>query len=70
MDYAIWNQLSELVYKDRQVPFPSVEALSDKIKESWLELNLMCVRKAIIGWKRRLRCVVRADGGSIDHLLD
>ena len=33
MDYAIWNQLSELVYKDRQTPFPSVEALSDQIKE-------------------------------------
>lgn len=68
MDYAIWNQLSELVYKDRQTPFPSVEALSDQIKESWLELNLMSVRKSITGWKKRLRCVIRADGGSIDHL--
>ena len=67
MDFTIWNQLRDAVYKDRTEPY-TVNELRDRIQESWDALPIERVRSAIAAWKGRLRDVIAADGGSIEHL--
>ena len=67
MDYAIWNHLRDAVYLGRKEPY-TVNKLRDKIQEAWDVLPMERVGSAIAAWKRRLRDVIAADGGSIKHL--
>ena len=67
MDYAIWNQLSEAVFQNRREPFSERE-LKLKIVECWNDLSMDSIRTAIRSWKVRLRDVITADGGSIEHM--
>ena len=49
LDYYFWDALSEEVYKDRRVPFTSLEELKNKVLEVWPELSRRHItrRKAI-----------------------
>ena len=67
MDYCIWNQLSTKVYSGRRMPF-TIEELKERIIEAWNELTLERMRAGITSWKKRLRHVIAADGGSSEHL--
>ena len=65
--YAIWDSLSEKVYRDRQKPFTEDE-LKDKIQECWEEISINEIRWSVSCWKKRLRDVVAQREGSTDHL--
>ena len=67
MDYGIWTQLSEAVFSGRTAPF-NEEELKEKITACWDALSLESVRRVILAWKRRLRDVISADGGAMEHL--
>lgn len=68
MDYAIWNILAEKVYAKRNEKF-SEDDLIARIKEAWDEIDLQQIRNSISSWKKRLRLIIKQNGGHIDHLL-
>ena len=67
MDYYVWDALQEKVYEGRRVPFTSLVELQAKIKQCWPLIPLAGVRRAILQWKRRIHCVLEAQGGQIAH---
>ena len=55
------------VYSGSRMPF-TIEELKERIIEAWNELTLERMRAGITSWKKRLRHVIAAEGGSSEHL--
>ena len=68
MDYFIdWNDLKERVYANQQEPF-TMKDLRQIIEESWTQIPLKQIKKAITYGRKRLQWVVQEDSGPNYHL--
>ena len=67
LDYYFWDALSEEVYKDRRVPFTSLEELKNKVIEVWQTcLGAISLKeKRLRSFFKRLREVVKNQGKTI-----
>ena len=65
MDYAVWGALQQRVYHGRNID--TVEELKRAIITEWQKLSQLFTDSSINEWHSRLECVVRNDGGHIEH---
>ena len=65
MDYAVWGALQQRVYHGQNIN--TVEELKRAIITEWQKLSQRFTDSSIIEWRSRLECVVRNDGGHIEH---
>ena len=68
LDYHVWGELRERVYRGRREPFASLEELTAAAVAAWKAIPLENVRKAIDRFRPRLDLVAEAEGGPIQHL--
>ena len=66
VDYAIWGQLQERVYRTR---IRDVDHLVERLVEGWSRFDLEIVSAAVTQWRARLRACVKVDGGHFEHFL-
>jgi len=66
VDYAIWGQLQERVYRTR---IRDVDHLVERLVEEWSRFDLEIVSAAVTQWRARLRACVKVDGGHFEHFL-
>ena len=62
---AVWGALQQRVYQGRKID--TVEELKRAIITEWQKLSQRFIDSSINEWHRRLECVVRNDGGHIEH---
>lgn len=67
LDYYVWDALQEKVYEGRTEPFGSLDELRARIEACWVHIPEANIRRAISQWKRRVHCVIGANGGHIVH---
>ena len=65
VDYAVWGAFQQRVYHGRKID--TVEELKRAIITEWQKLSQRFIDSSINEWHRRLECVVRNDGGHIEH---
>jgi len=68
VDYAIWGAPQQMVY--RRQSFVSVDELKRAIVETWQKLPQSFIDKSVGERHRRLDCVVRRNGGHIEHVFN
>ncbi len=68
LDYHVWNELREKVYRGRSEPFESLDDLAAAAKEAWKEIPLEHIQRSIDRFLPRLRSVAEQDGGPIQHM--
>ena len=66
VDYAIWGQLQERVYRTR---IRDVDHLVERLVGEWSRFDLEIVSAAVTQWRARLHACVKADGGHFEHFL-
>ena len=67
-DYSIWGALRQIV--DHRQSFVSVDELKRAIVEAWQQLSPSFIDKSVGEWCCRLDCVVRQNGGHIEHMFN
>ena len=68
LDFHVWNQLKERVYRNRSEPFVSLAELAAAARKAWKEIPLEHIRSAIDQFRPRLQAVSEHSGGPIQHL--
>lgn len=68
LDYCVWGLM--LAAYQKHVPKPKTKAeLKTLLKTIWANLSQDSIDKAILGFRKRLRACVKADGGHFEHVL-
>ena len=67
VDYSIWGELEEKVYKNRKIR--TLEDLKESIVAEWNAFPQHFIRKAIQQWHPRLLACVLENGGHVEHLF-
>ena len=68
LDYHVWGELREMVYRWRSDAFASMDELEAAAKTAWREIPQENINKAIDRFLGRLSLVAEAEGGPIQHL--
>ena len=62
-----WDAVKAQVYEGRREPFPTLDALQERIEEVWVGVvgNGATLRKAVAQFRPRLKAIVAQQGHSI-----
>ena len=64
LDFAVWGDFESKVWKNKPT---DVESLKEAIKKEWAEYPQEILDNAIDSFKKRLRDIVKNEGGYIEH---
>lgn len=68
LDYHVWSELRERVYRGRSTPFDTLEELGAAAQAAWKAIPLRNVQRSIDHFRNRLQLVAEREGGPIQHL--
>ena len=68
LDYHVWTDLRERVYRGRNASFATLEELGAAVKAAWKEIPLENIQRSIDRFRGRLQLVAKREGGPIQHL--
>ena len=67
LDYCLWSFVEATIHKHQRIT--DLEHLKREIVKTWDEVPQETVSKAINAFRKRVRAVIKADGGHIEHFL-
>ena len=67
LDYCVWSYMEAVVHKNQHVT--DISQLKKLIVKEWKSIPQSVINDAIISFWKRVRMIIKADGGHIAHPL-